>query len=131
MARGLSVRPQQLSLGLPDMEEEEQRIRHGSALRYFHWRWGSRWAQLGDEYVAQWHGYHLFIQELPKFVGLLCDYIEFRRKLRETTLKRLVCRNAVTINSWRRLYLGLYCFNNVERRRNIWRIIRKFKGRRC
>ena len=113
------------------MEEEEQRIRHGSALRYFNWRWGSRWAELGDEYVDQWHGYTLFIQELPKFVGLLCDYIEFRRKLRETTLKRLVCRNAVTINSWRRLYLGLYCFNNVERRRNIWRIIRKFKGRRC
>ena len=78
-------------------EEEEQRIRHSSALRCFNWRWGSRWAERGDEHVSQWHGYALFLEELPKLVGLLCDYIEFRRKLRETTLKRLVCRNAVTI----------------------------------
>ncbi len=130
MARGLSVRPQQLSLGLPDMEEEEQRIRHSSALRYFNWRWGSRWAEHGDEYVGQWQGYALFMEELLKFVGLLCDYIEFRRKLCETTFKRLVCRNAATIKSWGRLYLGIACFNNVERRRSIWRIIRKYRGRR-
>ena len=114
------------ALGLPDMPTSDQiRLR---ALSYFNWTWCSRWAELGDEYVSQWQATALFLEELPKFVVLLCDYIEFRRKLRETTFKRLVCRNAVTINSWRRLYLLLACFNNVERKRSILRIICEFEG---
>ena len=116
------------ALGLPDMatpSEQQIRLR---ALSYFHWTWCSRWAELGDEYVSQWQATALFLEELPKLVVLLCDYIKFRRKLRETIFKRLVCRNAVTINSWRRLYLRLACFNNVERKRRIWRNICEFEG---
>ena len=114
------------ALGLPDMPTSDQiRLR---ALSYFNWTWCSRWAELGDEYVSQWQATALLLEELQKFVVLLCDYIEFRRKLRETTFKRLVCRNAVTINSWRRLYLRLGCFNNVEGKRSILRIICEFEG---
>ena len=120
------------ALGLPDMPTSDQiRLR---ALSYFNWTWCSRWAELGDEYAIQLQagrllaGRPLVYHELEKFVVLLCDYIKFRRKLRETTFKRLVCRNAVTINSWRRLYLRLACFNNVERKRSIWRNICEFEG---
>ena len=117
------------ALGLPDMPTSDQiRLR---AMSYFNLTWGSRWWELGDEYRDQFQEARLLAGKPfypAKFVVLACDYIKFRRKLRETTFKRLVCRNAVTINSWRRLYLLLACFNNVERKRSILRIICEFEG---
>ena len=115
------------ALGLPDMPTSDQiRLR---ALSYFNWTWCSRWAELGDEYQFQEARLLAGKPFYPaKFVVLACDYIKFRRKLRETTFKRLVCRNAVTINSWRRMFLLLACFNKVERKRSILRIICEFEG---
>ena len=63
------------ALGLPDMatpSEQQIRLR---ALSYFNLAWCSRWAELGAEYVSQWQATALFLEELQKFVVLLCDYI--------------------------------------------------------